>query len=110
MALVTNVTERKRQEDHISLLMREVRQEAALCERSTHRDSREGPRSGLRCQRRAPCRGSAEGGRRIYSADAAVIDDFSRECLTLVADGSLSGIRVAREAAGPGAGEQLIKS
>ena len=27
----------------------------------------------------------------------AVIDDFSRECLALVADNSLSGIRVARE-------------
>jgi putative transposase len=26
-----------------------------------------------------------------------VIDDFSRECLALVADTSLSGIRVARE-------------
>ena len=26
----------------------------------------------------------------------AVIDDFSRECLALVADNSLSGIRVAR--------------
>jgi putative transposase len=27
----------------------------------------------------------------------AVVDDFSRECLTLVADTSLSGVRVARE-------------
>ena len=27
----------------------------------------------------------------------AVIDDFSRECLALVADNSLSGVRVARE-------------
>jgi putative transposase len=27
----------------------------------------------------------------------AVIDDFSRECLTLVADTSLSGLRVTRE-------------
>jgi putative transposase len=27
----------------------------------------------------------------------AVIDDFSRECLALVADNSLAGIRVARE-------------
>lgn len=27
----------------------------------------------------------------------AVVDDFSRECLGLVADTSLSGVRVARE-------------
>jgi putative transposase len=27
----------------------------------------------------------------------AVVDDFSRECLALVADTSLSGVRVARE-------------
>ena len=27
----------------------------------------------------------------------AVVDDFTRECLALVADNSLSGIRVARE-------------
>ena len=27
----------------------------------------------------------------------AVVDDFTRECLTLVVDNSLSGIRVARE-------------
>ncbi len=27
----------------------------------------------------------------------AVVDDFTRECLTLVADTSLSGVRVARE-------------
>src|SRR5215475_5190712 len=27
----------------------------------------------------------------------AVVDDFTRECLTLIVDNSLSGIRVARE-------------
>ena len=27
----------------------------------------------------------------------AIVDDFSRECLALVADNSLSGLRVARE-------------
>ena len=27
----------------------------------------------------------------------AVVDDFTRECLTLVADTSLSGVRVGRE-------------
>ena len=41
------------------------------------------------------CRDALTDGRRFRIL--AVVDDFTRECLALVADTSLSGMRVARE-------------
>lgn len=49
-----------------------------------------------RCRRFSVVEGEATC-RRFLTCILTVVDDFSRECLALVADNSLSGIRVARE-------------